>query len=1267
MSDDDRRALDQAPVPESSQSFLISRKAVPVSDSNLHSPPTSIATLRLQRATTSSQTSQAQADEEALNKPPLQHKPWVSRSLQRRTLLAFAGIFIALLAAVEAIIQVAHNNQGIANADEDAYYLWTYGPVAILTLTLAFWSRIEYRSKQLAPYILLHSDPASTDQAIHLDYVSPIAPTTIYQAIRDRNVLVALASISSLLVTLLIVVSTSLLGLVSFQLDRTGITMAVSDSFVDSASSLLTSPVAQMPFYVYDAIHNSSLKYPAGTTASFAYQNFTSADPSAADTLTAEVDGFSATLTCEPAMLHFGGLSLNVPTGGQPYNTYEPTDDVSNVTVSFNGCEAKLTPPLYLTEVGVKQTIGQFVKVACEGGRDEEDSQRVLIYTTELMINSSAYADQYHLTYYYSITRSTQLLCRPSYSLPRLSVTVDRASGTNTAATLVNPSPTTDGRRISGLSAWNLTELILDSVSGISTYNSDSHWGPVIKLARQSRIDVTDEEMFDVSTLQALLPPFFTSVSAQIARESLMRPSQAVVVGSSTTKRTRLTVRSLSARIMEATLAVLAVAAVIMAILCPRTLSVPCDPGSITGTATVFSFNRALLEHLKNDAPSENTRLAQRSWRPLVLKPSLRSLGLFTIAAVIVVLESLLQVSQKHNGIANVELNQYIHYTWSYIPALLMIIIKLFALSLDFNTRLLAPFSRLRRGGTYKNALNVSYLKQLAPAAIVSSVRTRQFAVTATTLMALIGGLLTIVVSGVYDVAQISTQSLVQIQRQDSFRSVEDIDLDITSDDKGGMLGALILEQNLSYPKWTYDEFVFPKLEMVRDTINLELGDFIDTTVPALHAKLHCRYLSGPEVNASVNWTNGGEMNIVKPPALATYLNTQSDIYLGGIDPVVEGGVFGYSDWTGDGNGIGDPPEYAYIWGSLSGREIDHIVILMCDENLHTIDVSARFSLPNFSIDADLPPVSVEATSKWFSDLFLLEPYSDQLPRQPDGPFPWDEFFTLLVEGSGGIEMSDLRDPSKVDKIVDTIKHFHGILRAQQYNIVLRQTPAQNETLASLRYPSTMTSNRRSRLIQHAVSTRILEGMLLAMLVFGTTATFMMKTRDVLLENPCTIAAMARLLAESSILVHKRPSISKPDFLNSESPTDVESFQSHVFRLDWFERREQSQEKTRVFTIRAVDAVDPRTRLSEQPPEEVNAATATATVGDYAPIPTAIVGDYAPIPTDDTHPTLDSADLDREKNEERGDSAPLAVTSVQDGDHREETDSLVRSRGPRPD
>lgn len=1101
----------------------------------------------------------------------------------------------------------------------------------------------------MAPYILLHRKPASAAQAVVLDYVSPIAPVTIYQAIRQRDALVTLASVSSLLVTLLIVVSTGLLGLIAFPVARTGLSMTVSDSIVHKAPSLSTSNV-QMPFYIFDAIHNLTLKYPPGTTASFAYQSFNLTNPSAADTLTAEVDGFSGNLKCEPAVLHFGGLSRGTNIGGG-YGTHGAPDViVSNVSISADGCEADVTPPTAGVQVGDTFTYGRFIKVSCNGAGDGEGSQRILIYAMELSVNSTS-SDNSTMTYDYSISHSTQLLCRPSYNLSRLHVTVDHLTGTNIAATTMDESPETINPTIEGLSAWSLTDLILSSVSLLYQYDSQpgADWDQVFNLARQARPDLSDKDMFDFSSLQALFTSFYASVTAQIAKELLMDPSQSTILGSSFTSRTRLVVRPLSARIMEATLAVLAIIALIMAVFCPRRYSVPCDPGSLAGSAAVLSLNEELVKLSGHPLYPEHITPGYESWLPLVLKPIYRSAGLCVIVAVVVVLESLLQVSQKHNGITNINLDQYIHYTWSYIPAFVMVVIKLFASSIDFNTRLLAPFSRLKQQGTYRNALSINYLRQLAPSALVSSVRARQFAVTATTLMALIGSVLTVVVSGVYDTAQTPTESSVELQRQDSFRSVENIELDNTVNDKGGMLGALLLEEGLSYPRWTYDELAFPSLEIVRDSEDIALGSYIDTTVPALRTNLQCRYLSGlQQVNATVDWTSGGELNVVKPPALASYVNTQSDVYIGATGTVSPDAVFGATTWAGDGNGLADPPEYAYIWGSLKGREIDNIVILMCDENIHSVDVSVRFSLPDFSIDGSHPPTPLENSTKWFTDLFITEPYG-QLPSGEGGPFPQDQFFTLLVKGKGGIQAADLRNSSSIDKVVDTIKRFHGIMRAQQYSIILRQPPSAIETVASRQYSSAMTSNTRSRLIQHAVSTRILEAMLLAMLVLGIAATFMMRTRDILLENPCSIAAMGRLLADSDILDRRSESFS-PDGFPIQGPAKATSSQGQLFRLGWFERMWQrmtglapdgqhpepiehpptgSEKNMKVFTIRALDPLEQQRQNRGDLFEETGTSTKMS-------------GNYTMITRDEVDASLQPGDWEQQRTE--GHAIPIART-----------------------
>ena len=134
MVDDNRNRptlASAASISPVSSTFSIPRKAVPARNHNSHSPSVSVVSSSLQRIPELQEASKESKDEEALHKGlSSDDKTWQSRSLERRTLLGFAGVFIILLAAIEAIIEVSHNHNGIAYANENAYYLWTYGPVA---------------------------------------------------------------------------------------------------------------------------------------------------------------------------------------------------------------------------------------------------------------------------------------------------------------------------------------------------------------------------------------------------------------------------------------------------------------------------------------------------------------------------------------------------------------------------------------------------------------------------------------------------------------------------------------------------------------------------------------------------------------------------------------------------------------------------------------------------------------------------------------------------------------------------------------------------------------------------------------------------------------------------------------------------------------------------------------------------------------------------------------------------------------------------------
>lgn len=57
-------------------------------------------------------------------------KPWRPLMLRRWVLLAFAIVFLLLIASLEIILKVSTDRHGFGPTDSKLYYVWTYGPTA---------------------------------------------------------------------------------------------------------------------------------------------------------------------------------------------------------------------------------------------------------------------------------------------------------------------------------------------------------------------------------------------------------------------------------------------------------------------------------------------------------------------------------------------------------------------------------------------------------------------------------------------------------------------------------------------------------------------------------------------------------------------------------------------------------------------------------------------------------------------------------------------------------------------------------------------------------------------------------------------------------------------------------------------------------------------------------------------------------------------------------------------------------------------------------
>jgi Protein of unknown function (DUF3433). len=232
------------------------------------------------------------------------------------------------------------------------------------------------------------------------------------------------------------------------------------------------------------------------------------------------------------------------------------------------------------------------------------------------------------------------------------------------------------------------------------------------------------------------------------------------------------------------------------------------------------------------------------AWEPSLIA---RGIIIIVVALLIAALEIALRVSEKNDRLGNVSSNEHQHYLWTILPSLVMANVGLLFGRMDFNTRSLAPYARLkwRTGALFKESMTVNYLYSLAITNIIHSIRVQHFVVLATGLAALVTSFLVIIASGLYSAIEVSHQiSMNCIQETTSYKGNS-----VNADPSSSIVVVKdILQKKLTFPHWTYDEWS-SRQSVTRigllghryATITLEVGQMARWNMPLCPGTLLCR------------------------------------------------------------------------------------------------------------------------------------------------------------------------------------------------------------------------------------------------------------------------------------------------------------------------------------------------------------------------------------------------------------------------------------------
>ncbi len=1137
--------------------------------------------------------------------------PWRPIYLQRKILAAFFATFAGLVVALEALLDYSSRHAGLEREMQQMAlrYLYRFAPTAILTLVTVLWARVEFQTKNAAPWLRMAKGPSNVDKTLLLDYLSLSQPRAIFRATRNGDYTVACATIISLLLRISVVVSTALISVIYYSGVDENAPITIQSEFVNSAATLANS--GSLALFTMLGLQQDNLAFPDGLSTQFAFQQFASDYPRTTE-LHATVDGFSAALDCEPATLTLQNAENTV--GGVQFNTALNTQDCA-VTMpvlsrSFLGSGADSQTHFFAR-------LGQG---SCGNSNDNSDMRIVVIFATGSIaaqtgpLNSTTTTLPINAT----IPQSQQLICKPTYSVNKVDVV---KNGTSLESISISDTPQT--RLLGSVEPWDIAKAmfvsydndlaieITDTASPAflpQVVNADASMYLAFGMSAMQGGNLPSPDAFlDETTLEGLANSYFQQYAAILAQESLTQQTAVPTNCVAVLNGDRLIVRSVAGQTLAALVSLMVLLDMIIICLAPSRGFLPRDPGTLIDMATLLAHSKPLLQALRGAGGGDLAAIRSRLQRSFFytgvetydrgssssgqgyfkilggesssetspefveptghwpyafgLHPIQKALAFLVVAGFIAALEVTLRLSNKNSGLSTVVDDQLLYLLWTIVPAFLVALVALFLAATDFSTRALAPYAELKRGGSFRS-MSMNLLDKSTPVAFFRSLRTGNIAVLASTSAVMLGALLPIFVASLFSTADVPASTPVALQSLDFFSnsSAPPSQDFCTTCTNGTLIASVLLDANVSYPEFTFDDLTFPTLFMPQAPASSTAADddSIIATIPAARPSMTCLFFRQSEVtaNLTINYRTGGLVNPLRidipgEPIRGSSELLASTFILGtaaGSNDILSSNIdsnafFGKADYrplqANDGSTVS---HWVYAWGQLSNANTDHTTVksisaLTCNESMEQVNVVTTFAGLSLQIDAENPPQPIESSAVP-SNVALTDTlrYTDLVNISTSHLL--DGFFSSLVTSRFAIPAADLgsTDSSVTQNIVSqAIIKQHRIIRAQVVGTWNRRPTTTSSSSAqdfptdirgavmgdarAVSYPATLLDGSAGarRIVQDAISTRILQSLLGAALVASLISWLAFRHSNILPRLPTSIASAAALLVDGNV------------------------------------------------------------------------------------------------------------------------------------------------------
>ncbi len=973
------------------------------------------------------------------------------------------------------------------------------------------------------PLVTMTRGFAHAKQTILLDYITPSMFTTIPKSIKHKHYPVTITAVVVLCLKVLAIFATSLFEVKNVSARPRSTTFTVLDEF--NSNNYNEDSSDTRPLDTAFAILTKNLSAPLATNSQYAVQTFTAAEEVPVHAiLQATVDAFSVDLSCEIGFNLHNTTWGYAPDGAAGYLTFRfKTESCSEVAISGD-----------IDNVfGNQQVLALVAGVGC--GADFDPSVQALAPNAAMLALAVVQISDmiYPVTgdpVSAQVQNVSAVLCTPTYQLQQATVSMSQAAPDDSQSLEVEITGRM-AQNITGILPWTPAQALLGLLG------TTSYW----KVLSGDSGDYLESLVTDLGTrskvaafatpeiLSSALTRVYMAFGAQMAKQTLTTKIQNKLPGTYSVYELRIVVNPVTARITEAIMAALIFLTFAQVITLWRRQMRLRLPVSICDLAAIFAASADLKTLLSKEADFSDHEYCLSSsrgfrtghiqieaaataaisksgtmgatkrkfWLPAPLRLTFAAIALGLPLVLFVLLEALLQSSLRNGHITTIGGYNGV-FLWTIVSTAILTGVAMIFDALQFTVNNLETYRYMsQQQASAKQSIVRNFEGTSSAYSLYEGFKYRRIPVATASALSLLAPFLTIFASGLYSSRSHETSSTVSATQTHWFNNTDSavgFSTGLNEPYSTSTTATLIQFDNLTYPRWTYDELALAQIHVLSSTN----ASSVSVQLPALQASVQCAaFPASAFVNAS-----GPGSYWLHPPLTCGMSNTK---FNDSSTRKLSGTVFRESSFFGGYYYERGSNDFlatcgTFVLGQLSSaNNTSAISALHCLFGVNSVQVNANFSWPLYDLIS--PPEVVPGSERYFANLTLnpdgvLQPVNaTQLygaPEEDGNSQQYQGFMTALTHGINAVPAAQLL--SNRTLFVETLTHWYRVSMAQVLNDYYRN----NETRMLTGAGATLNVEKQW-LAQNVISTRLVQAVLLALWVLGGAVYWTFKPRETLL------------------------------------------------------------------------------------------------------------------------------------------------------------------------